>query len=281
MGKKALASDIDGTLFFHDTEIFSEPSTTMEKGFKKEDLAAISAWQADGGLFGLCSGRPIAGILDLFPNGIEPDFYIACSGAVILDKNRNVIYEAAIDRNDIKELFEKYKGIYIFAAFHTDNQDRVYQTEHDGEDREKQVIVSSLEDVETSKFFGISLCFSDDETAGKICREVNENYPALEGFQNKNSVDIVSKGCSKGNGILRIKEYLQADIVAGIGDSFNDIPMFQTAYPSFTFHSSPEEIRNQVTYIVESVAEALGKLKKSETDFLQLHKIKGESALCN
>ncbi|WP_305151900.1 HAD hydrolase family protein [uncultured Dubosiella sp.] len=41
---KWLASDYDGTLYFED-------------GYKQEDLEAIRAFQKQGNMFGLCSGR--------------------------------------------------------------------------------------------------------------------------------------------------------------------------------------------------------------------------------
>ncbi len=63
----ALASDIDGTLVFYKRENFLEDSGNAGIYFKEKDLEAVKAWQAEGGLFGLCSGRPLAGIFDLHP----------------------------------------------------------------------------------------------------------------------------------------------------------------------------------------------------------------------
>lgn len=59
-----------------------------------------------------------------------------------------------------------------------------------------------------------------------------------------------------------VKKHLKIDVMAGIGDSFNDMSMLKEAHPSFTFHSSPEIIRRSVTCVVDSVAEALGTLEK-------------------
>ena len=257
MQRIAMASDIDGTLAFRTSEGLGSVIKKKITYFKKEDLEAIADWQTQGHLFGLCSGRPLVGVFDSLPDGIEPDFYIACSGAAVFDRDWNMIYESEIKKDDIRELFEKYKDLSLFEAFHTDSRDTLYRTVESGRDDVKEVVVTSLDDIEDRKIYSISIIFADDKEAEAFCADINGNYPMLTAFQNKNSADIVHKGCSKGDGILRIKEHLQVDVMAGIGDSFNDLPMLLAAWPSFTFHGSPESIQKQVTYVVDSVAEAL------------------------
>lgn len=263
MRKTALASDLDGTLLFHREEKFSEETGKQGSYFKDEDLAAVAAWQARGGMFGLCSGRAVAGMFDMLPNGIRPDFYILCTGAVIFDRDENVIYEALFPREEAEGLLERYRDGCLFVDFHVDSREVIYRTGRREELKGHQVPLSSMEDVKGRKIYSVSLVFEDDPSAEMACREVNEAYPSLEGFQNKNSVDIVPRGCSKGDGILRVKEHLRVDRMAGIGDSFNDIPMLEKAQVSFTFHSSPESIRSKVTHVVDSVAEALALLGES------------------
>ena len=84
---KVLASDFDGTLFFHD------------KGFKEEDIEKIKEFQQKGHLFGICSGRSLKGIQVQIDPRIQLDFYIISSGAQILDKDLNMISQHIIDKN--------------------------------------------------------------------------------------------------------------------------------------------------------------------------------------
>ncbi len=67
----------------------------------------------------------------------------------------------------------------------------------------------------------------------EITKEINENYPSLHAFQNVNAIDVVKRGCSKGNGILEITKLI-SDETAGIGDSYNDLEMFKVVNQSFT-----------------------------------------------
>ena len=77
---KVLASDFDGTIFFKDH-------------VKEEDVKAVKVFQNEGHLFGLCTGRPLIGVTKYVKDDITFDFYILSTGAVILDKNMNALYE--------------------------------------------------------------------------------------------------------------------------------------------------------------------------------------------
>ena len=80
---------------------------------------------------------------------------------------------------------------------------------------------------------------------------------SIEGFQNLGSVDVVAKGCSKGAGVSVVREALGLSCMVGIGDSYNDLALLKAADVSYTFHSSPQEVRDVATYVVEDLAEAL------------------------
>ena len=45
----------------------------------------------------------------------------------------------------------------------------------------------------------------------------------------------------------------------GIGDSYNDLPLFKASDYSFTFHSSPDSLKEEVDDVVSSVSEAIYK----------------------
>ena len=73
---KVFASDFDGTLrFYENGRIFSYD----------EDSRAVRSFQQNGGLFGICTGRPLDGILAVLDNRFEPDFYLVSSGAVLAE----------------------------------------------------------------------------------------------------------------------------------------------------------------------------------------------------
>ena len=237
------ASDIDGTLVFN-------------QQIKKQDKEAIEKYQKEH-LFGVCSGRPRCALFDL--EKLKLDFYILSSGAMILDKGLNIIQDFSMKKEIVQQIFNEYKK-KAHIILQTGNADVFYATLKE-DYNPKLKVISSFKEVEHEIIYGISLVFKDDKITKKACLEINQKYQEVEGFQNRNSIDIVRKGCSKGTGIKIIKDYYHLEKVAGIGDSYNDLPMLKVVDTAFTFKTSPQEIQKQVHYCVNDIAEAIALLE--------------------
>ena len=94
---KILFSDFDGTLFF-------------KEGFHQEDIEAIQTFQEEGNKFALCTGRPLGGVLALMEGKIKPDYYVLCTGGLVLDKDYRVVYGQEIPFDLVKEVCQKYEN---------------------------------------------------------------------------------------------------------------------------------------------------------------------------
>ena len=238
---KVLASDYDGTLLF-----------------KEGDLKKIKEFQKAGNLFGLCSGRPFKGIYEFCKPYIDFDFYILCTGALVLNKEREVIYKSTISKHLLHEFYDRYQKNYdIFIQANM----QIYTFLKEDLGSMVRQVITSLDEVE-GDIYGLSMNAKTDENARKVCLDIEEHFPELTAHQNKEYIDITEKGCSKGLGILKLKELLHLEEVAGIGDSYNDIPMLETVDHSFTFPTSPESLTSIVDDVVDSVEEALDILMK-------------------
>lgn len=215
---KAFASDLDGTLVF-------------DRKVKDMDKEAIHMFQKKN-MFGVYTGRPICSLFDI--EDISFDFYIVSSGALLVDRNKKMIEEHIIDKNLAKDIFNYYinKATIIVQ---TDDLHHFYAT---GYYNPLLTLIDSFEDIGDLKVYSISLVFDTNKEAASYVLDVNERYPLLSGYQNNNSIDIVVKGVSKGTGVKAMKKHLNADEMLGIGDSYNDLPLFKASDYSFTFHSS-------------------------------------------
>lgn len=248
----AFASDFDGTLC-------QSNWVTREEHFDPAVLDAVRRYQEAGGLFGVCTGRPLAALADSVKGIVDLDFYIVTTGAQVLDRDCKPVFERAINRDVAHELYERFASdeIYFLAAT-DDGLINVGRTLVAG-----MPTVASLDEVE-DKLLGVSLeCHENQQLACAACAELNDLYgDSVEGFQNLGSVDVVAKGCSKGSGVRVVREAFGVATVAGAGDSYNDLPLLKAADVSFTFHSSPQEVRDAATVVVANLAEALDHLMR-------------------
>lgn len=245
---KVLASDFDGTLVFNDK-------------FRKEDLKKIKEFQKEGNLVGLCSGRPFKGVYEFCKKYLDLDFYILCTGALVLDKDGNELFKSTITKQSLENYFNRYQDkyeIYIQA----NKQIYTYDKKEMGSMVRK--VINSLDEVE-GDIYGLSMFALTDENARKVCLDIEENFPELATHQNKAYIDVTAKGCSKGLGINKLKEIYHIDNIAGIGDSYNDISMLETVDTSFTFHSSPDSLTSIVDHVVDSVSQAIDILNEDTT----------------
>lgn len=243
---KVLASDFDNTLYFKNEK----------DGFKDDDIQAIQEFQEKGHLFGLCSGRPIAGLLHTINGIIEPDFYIASTGAIIMDKDNHLLYGAKIPFDIVRDISLKYQNETELLV-QTLSMDKVYMSCADHQNDDHAIWIESIDDVRYDDIYSLSLIESTNERAAVIAQEINEQYQEVSAYQNMNSIDIVAKGCSKGKAIERLKDLYHLSEIAGIGDSFNDLPMIEGVDQSFTFEDAPQTIQDQCNYIIKNLAEAI------------------------
>lgn len=242
---KVLASDFDGTLLFNDQ-------------FRDNDLKKIKEFQQQGNIFGLCSGRPFQGINHLCQDYLDFDFYILCTGALVLNKQQEVLYKSTITHDLLERFYQHYQEKYpIFIQANL----KIYTFETMQVNGIVREHISSLDDVQ-GDIYGLSMNALSDDNARAVCRDIERLFPELTAHQNKEFIDITEKGCSKGLGIQKLKEALSIQEIAGIGDSYNDIPMLETVDHSFTFHDSPDSLKQIADDIVDSVGDAITILMK-------------------
>ena len=89
---KIICSDFDGTL--------------NHGGITEDKLDAIKRWQKKGNLFCVVSGRQKEFFFELKEKNIPVDFFLACNGAVITDKNFNVVSDERCEADIGNELAE-------------------------------------------------------------------------------------------------------------------------------------------------------------------------------
>ncbi len=252
MKKYALASDFDNTLHFRDGKF----------GYIKDvDRQAIQRFRKEGSLFGICTGRPLIGLLNEVRDNLEVDFNIVSTGSLIceFDEKNTPIYQKTITKERALDMIHTWRGDVDFYL-HADGL--VYTFEGFRHAYPSQIVLQDESELDGKVITGMSGHTTGFEVSEKIVAQMSTMYDDVSIYQNNEWMDVVPLGVSKGTAILELKKMWNIDVFGFIGDGRNDIPSLQAADVSFTFPYATDDVKAEADYIVESVAEAIEVLKK-------------------
>ena len=249
--KKVFASDFDGTLYFYKAE--------EERKLPKENVEKVKEYQAAGHLFGLCTGRQVGGLTPFIGGIIQPDFYITSSGANIVDSAFKPILKRGVDRDIADAIVREMNPKGYRLTLDVEGEICVFaKMDYPG----KYYVITGVDDAPKGLIHQVSIHTESLDEARDISAYINRTYgDKVEAFQNVVEIDIAPKGCSKGKGVLYLKEYMKEKwgdcILYGIGDSINDLPLIEASDVSYTFPYAPKEVQEKVTKVVEAICDAL------------------------
>lgn len=256
-----LASDLDGTLVKDDK-------------VRQEDIDAIKKLKAEGHKFIISTGRTFQGVQELLDEyDIEYDYLLLCNGGLIIDRNDNIIVDKYIKNEIGTSLVERFYD-YGDALIYLDDMENTILIKNDTVDNtkvidmfdyfakkiEKHEAINKSEDYKMMSIFTTDKC---SERAEKIKDLVKDEFSDhLEVYRNQFFVDIVPKECSKGFGLKKILEIEESDTdrLYVVGDSYNDVSMFNITDNSYTFHEAEEVIKGQANNLVYHVSDVVEEL---------------------
>lgn len=260
---KFLASDLDGTLLESKTNSISV-----------ENRQAIKKLRDMGHKFIISTGRDLQGVLKSVGqyDDLEYDYLVLCNGALILDKDHNVIYKNSLSNDFVKTVYENFfdketMGLHLSY----ENNNAIF---YDGDLGEYSYFVGDFKNVnnvelfEKNYEFGLISMFTKDQSVDTIetlKRKILEIHSdKIEAFRNQSFLDIVSKNCSKGEAIKKVLEIegWNIDNLFTIGDSYNDVSMFNITYNSFTFNHVEEGVKSYANNTVDFVHECIQEMIK-------------------
>ena len=232
MNKLMLASDFDGTLCHRYTPE-TYPAT-------EEVLAAIRQFRADGGLFGVATGRDwFWSWRELVENGkLDFDFIISLNGAQIYDRAGVLLYEATADgRTDIggkpliralaERCFETV-GDFFTVIVGKERFNFLKTLPLGGED-DGDIFVphTALDGITTFHMAGTRAQTTAEALAAAdaLLAEFGEHVNVLH--TGGRSLDIPPRGIDKGGAVARCAERLGVarENIYTAGDSGNDLAM--------------------------------------------------------
>lgn len=256
MKYKLVLSDFDGTL------------RRTQGGISEGNARAIRAFSDAGGIFVLCTGRMLSSIRPYAEQLCLSGYLSAYQGAVIQDVSTGeFVRDKRIPNADAVRICEflqrggRHVHVYDGDDFYVnvDDQFRAWyeqickvrgiltNTDIASVVREKHICPHKI----------LVVCEASDreEILGEAQRVFGEEFYVTT--STANLVEIVSKGCDKGDALRFIAERYGIPLRETIacGDNFNDLPMIRAAGLGVAVENAEEELRRAADYVTRSCDE--------------------------
>ena len=247
--QKVFASDFDGTMYFYKADVKLPP----------ENVEWIRRYQEAGNLFGLCTGRQVGGLTPFINGLVEPDFYITSTGANIVDRELKPIYKRGVDRAVADAIVKAVKPRNYRVTLDIEGDICVFaKMDYPG----FYYVIDSVDSAPPGLIHQLGIHTESPAEAAELSAWVNANFGQyVNAFQNVQEVDVAPLGCTKGKGVLLLRDWMRQHYgeitLFGIGDSINDLPLIEAADVSYTFPYAPELVQKKATKVVPTIVDAL------------------------
>lgn len=198
------------------------------------------------------------------------DYLVLNNGAHIIDKRGNEVFKKTISGDIGKDIIEYCIDLGVWIFFYDGKKTIGYfEGKTYGHGIDDVVVIDDydfIKEYQKVVEFDIIAIHQDNHEIDKLLKVkeyINDKYSSYaDSFLNLHYLDITACGCSKGSGIEVLKELADSSLETYcIGDSFNDISMFEVADYSYTFNHVTSDVSKhtdkQVNYVYEVIDDML------------------------
>ncbi|ADL50995.1 Cof-type HAD-IIB family hydrolase [Clostridium cellulovorans] len=264
---KLLVSDMDGTLTYDDeaTEAFH----IMTARVNQKNRDAISELIENDIVFAVATGRLLKDVGSNFPEE-ELDFHvISQNGSYTYGLKGEVLRQDTYSEKQIKEVVDYLhkEGLNFICSV----KDCYYRFVYDKDNVDFETKVSEFTKYvhNVEELYGLEICTIT--ALGHGYEELNEIYEKIIrdlpndlniGITGPTTIDINMKHITKGNAVLQLAELLgiKKEEVAVIGDSFNDLSMFEMFEESYVMSHGNTEVKKHAKYEVDVFYQCVDKI---------------------
>lgn len=224
-----VVTDFDGTLYTSD--------------FNK-NIRSLNNFRSKGNLVVIATGRDLLMLKKDLPKELEYDYIICTDGAVIYDKDLNVIYKKDISFDICREVSSRLQEVpYIDSVIYVDGYNW-YESIYD-----------------SNSINGIITRYRDREKVKTYLDEIISDYPTIHGYISSRWVNITDISVSKANAIKILLSYVKMDDknVITFGDEINDVEMIKD-YNGYAIVKENNYLVNYTNKISNSIFEIIDEL---------------------
>lgn len=253
-----IAVDIDGTLLNDRSQL------------SPENLAAIERLSKAGIAVAPVTGRTYYEIPEAVRNCKYIRYFVYSNGSGIYDREQGIVYSSSMPEDMARAIFallasyetyiEIYSGCYPHADKSKMNDERLGY--YSVPPAFRKIIAKSrkpVEDFDRSLADGslkpelINAFFRNEEERAECFERLRRLFPDLEIVSSLgNNIEIMNAETNKGTGAMRLCELMgiSADEIIAIGDSDNDIRLFEIAARRCAVSNARESLKAVATDII-------------------------------
>ncbi|UOQ43667.1 HAD family hydrolase [Halobacillus salinarum] len=256
---KLFISDLDGTLL------------GMNHTLKKEDVTAIQKLVMNNVQLAVATGRMDHEIKEILKRMGVAGHRISQNGAFIYDREDTHIHSKTFEGSLARKIMTEIEPEPLIKTVST--ADKTYSAEHNEwiELISEQLLHDVIIHPKMAEEFGTTIAPSKITLHGKE-HDVIEAYKRIDQrfgndldsfISHESCVDIMPKSINKGNAILSLlsKIGIRPEETVCIGDSFNDISMFENIPHSYAMSTAHPEVQQKAAKVVDHVHEAIKDLE--------------------
>lgn len=190
---------------------------------------------------------------------------ISENGAFVITADDKKLFSTTMPDEIALKIIHKARSYPFIPIFNVNNQCHVLQKTKEIIEYENQTNISIQESPHLLDQLNDSFSLTKISLVGELSLlkqfelVVSQHFRGQVTFHisSPNCFDVVPLNTSKGAGlkILMDRYKIKAEEVACVGDSYNDISMFQITPHSFSMKHSEKQVRDTSHYTVESVSE--------------------------
>ncbi|WP_163580948.1 HAD family hydrolase [Gracilibacillus saliphilus] len=252
---KLFATDLDGTLL--------KPGNII----KQEDIDAIHRLKEHGIDFAVATGRMERDIVKICSEINHDAHRISQNGAFVDTKDNQKIFTKTFDAATSRALHHAVSAFPNPFCITTADESYISFKTPEIKAMEDILYFPLVEGVDFADDYNEAflpskyMLLGDEKDIVGFQQKIDEAFSEVSEsyLSDPHCVDIVPKGVSKARGLTALAEYLNInpEEIAVIGDSFNDIPMFEMSNNSFAMVTAPEAVKQKATHVVDDVFEAI------------------------
>ncbi|ADU28846.1 HAD family hydrolase [Evansella cellulosilytica] len=261
---KAIFLDMDGTILNHDNKVTIRTKEIIDE-IRKSGIYVFVA-----------TGRALNEIPGVIPDGFEVDAYITSNGMAGYVGDE-AVFEHSLSRELVELIIEKArenKMYYELFPYEADRitlkQDKVYVVNEIREPKphsvginewssRKQAVKSEIawkdqvEGEKFSKFYFFSRSKDHINRWKEVLEELKKQVDFSTSISSKHNVELMVANVNKATGIKQMLKHFQLteeDTIA-MGDSNNDLPMFDFVSYAVAMKNAPSEIKEKAQDVTQ------------------------------